>query len=132
MSQFEEELQKKIETGEVPPEEDFDAKAYQEIFRVLKQEPGYHLSARFAEKVISKVNEKQNRALSKDYFWFFTGVFFFLLTSVITLMFVNLRLDLGFLKVMSDYKGLAAFGAAFIILINWLDKRLVRAKLIEH
>ena len=37
MNQFEEELQKKIEKGEVPPEEDFDAKAYQEIFRVLKK-----------------------------------------------------------------------------------------------
>jgi hypothetical protein len=132
MNQFEEELQKKIERGEVAPGEDLDVKAYQEIFRVLKKEPGYQLSPRFAENVVSRIDERHNRSLSKDYFWFFTGLFFFLLTSIITLVFTNFRLDFGFLNVMSEYKSLAIFGAAFIVFINWLDKRVVKRRLLHN
>ena len=131
MNQFEEELQKKIERGELAPGEDLDVKAYQEVFRVLKKEPDYKLSARFAENVVSKISERHNRSLSKDYFWFFSGLFFFLLASAITLMFTNFRLDFGFLNGMSEYKSLAIFGAAFIVFINWLDKRVVKERLLD-
>ena len=131
MNQFEEELQKKIESGELTGNEDLDVKAYQEVFRVLKIEPDYKLSARFAESVVLRINERDNKSLSKDYFWFFTGLFFFLLTSGITLVFTNFRLDFGFLNGMSEYKSLAIFGAAFIVFINWLDKRVVKERLLD-
>ena len=126
MNQFEEELQKNIEKGEVPTGEDLDVRAYQEVFRALKKDPGYQLSSGFAERVVSKLNERQNRFLSSDYFWFLSGLLFVLITSIITLMFTNFRLDLGFLSVMSDYTGLVVFGAIFIVFLNWLDKRLIR------
>ena len=125
MNNFEEELQKNIEKGQSPVGDDLDVRAYQEVFRVLKKDPGYQLSSGFAEKVISKVNQTQNGSLSRDYLWFFSGLLFVLITSVITLMFTNFRLDFGFLNVMSDYTGLAFFGLIFIIFLNWLDKRLV-------
>ena len=132
MNDFEEELQKNIEKGRIPLGDDLDVRAYQEVFRALNKDPGYQLSSGFAEKVIWKVNEKQNRSLSRDYLWFFSGLLFFLLASAITLMFTNFRLDFGFLNVMSDYKGLAFFGVTFILFLNWLDKRLVRPRLIHR
>ena len=132
MNQFEEELQKNIEKGQVPAGEDLDARAYQEVFRVLKKDPGYQLSPGFAAKVVSKLNEKHDRSFSKDYLWFFTGLLFVLVTSAITLTLTNFRLDFGFLTVMSDYTGLALFGITFILFLNWLDKRLVKPRLTEQ
>lgn len=132
MNQFEEELQKNIEKGQVPAGEDLDVRAYQEVFRVLKKDPGCELSSGFAAKVVSKVNEKHDRSLSNDYLWFFTGLLFVLVTSAITLTFTNFRLDFGFLTVMSDYSGLALFGITFILFLNWLDKRLVKPGLTEQ
>lgn len=131
MNPFEEEMQKNIEKGQVPTGEDLDVRAYQEVFRVLKKDPGYQLSSGFAAKVVSKVHEQHDRSLSNDYLWFFTGLLFLLVTSAITLTFTHFRFDFGFLTVMSDYTGLALFGITFIVFLNWLDKRLVKPRLTE-
>ena len=132
MNQYEEELQNNIERGLTHDGDDLDAKAYREIFRALQKEPGYELRSRFAQNVVAKIVAKQRREQSRDYFWFFAGLFVLFIASLATIIATGFRLDFGFLKTMADYKGLAGFAVVFIILLNWLDKRLVREKLMQN
>lgn len=126
MNSHEEELQKKVERGEASDVDGLDVKAYQQVFHALGKDPEYPLPPGFAHRVVANVLRKQESRYSKDYFWFGAGIFFLLVVFAGTVVFVGFRLDLGFLSVMSDYKGLAIFGVSFITLLHLLDRRLVR------
>ena len=129
MNPYEEEMQRNVESGMTPDRDDLDARAYREVFRALQKDPGYRVPPGFAEKVLHRVTMKQEKALMRDYYWFFAGILFVLSSAVVTLVIIDVRLDFGFLNVMSEYRGLAVFAIIFIAFINWLDKRLVRQKL---
>lgn len=132
MNPYEEELQNNIERGHHGDGEEMDAKVYRQVFDALKKDPGYSLPPRFAEKVIAKIAARQKKEQLRDYFWFAAGLFLFLVAAVVTLVVTGFRLDFGFLQTMADYKGLALFGLLFVVFLNWLDKRLVRQKLMHH
>ncbi|MGC1241148.1 MAG: hypothetical protein WA874_06160 [Chryseosolibacter sp.] len=127
MNPYEEELQKAVENGRLA-ESSEDGKAYQAVFRALKKEPAYRLPAGFAERIVSTVAARKADGTSKDYFWFGAGLFVLTIAFVGTILYTGFRLDFGFLKGMSNYKGLAVFGIAFIIFLNFLDKKLVKEK----
>jgi len=131
MNPYEEELQAKIERGETPAGKEMDVKAYQKVFHALKKDPGYKLSGDFATRIAMQIQARQEGKLSNDYFWFGAGLFFLALAFLATVLFTGFRFDFGFLNVMSDYKGLALFGIAFIVLLNWLDKRLIKTRKIQ-
>lgn len=128
MKTYEDELQGSIERGETPAGKEIDVKAYQKVFHALKKDPGYELPADFASRVALLVQSRQQGQLSKDYFWFGAGIFFLAIAFLATVLFTGFKLDFGFLNVMSDYKGLALFGIAFIVFLNWIDRRLIREK----
>ena len=132
MNPYEEDLQGKIDRGEIPSERDMDVQAYRKVFRALKKDPGYELSADFASRVARQIQSEQPTRLSNDYFWFGAGLFFLAIAFLATVLFTGFKLDFGFLNVMSDYKGLAIFGIGFIVFLNWLDKRLIKQKQIQH
>jgi len=132
MSPYEEELQKNIENSPRLESDDLNTRSYQEVFRVLSKDPGYELPQQFASKVIARLEERKRRDQSRDYFWFFAGLTFILLVSVGTIIYIGYKPDFGFLAGMSEYKGLVAFAIAFIIFLNWLDKRLVKEKIMQH
>ena len=132
MNPYEEELQGKIERGETPTEKEMDVKAYQQIFHALKKDPGYELSADFASRIALQVQGRQQGKFSKDYFWFGAGIFFLATAFLATVLFTGFKFDFGFLNVMSDYKGLALFGIAFVVFLNYLDKRLIKEKQMQH
>ena len=129
MNSYEEEMQRNVEAGTSPGRDDLDARAYREVFRALQKDPGYGVPPGFAETVLHRVSAKQEKALMRDYLWFFAGILFVLSSAVVTLVITEVRLDFGFLNVMPQYRGLAVFAIIFILFINWLDKRLVRQKL---
>ncbi len=133
MSAHDEELQKAAEEGRSFDADNMDEKAYREVFRVLKKDPGYELSTHFAERVVASIATKQSSRNYRDYIWFAAGVLVLLAAFVGTMLYAGLTFnlkglgfDLGFLSGMSDYKGLAIFGAIFVALLNWLDKRILR------
>jgi len=129
MNAHEEELQNSVEKGQKPHVENIDMKAYEEVFRVLKKDPGYELPPRFAERIVARIVADRESRNSADYFWFGAGLFFLLGVSIATIILIGFRFDFGFLGVMSDYKGLAVFGVLFVLFLNWLDKRLVRGRM---
>lgn len=130
MKETEEELQNNIESGRAAGGRDADA--YRRLFRALQKEPEYELPADFAHKVMARAGTRQASRLSNDYLWFAAGILFLAGSFAVTLKFVDFHLDLGFLVIMADYKGLAIFGIIFILCLNWLDKKLVRGKHVQH
>lgn len=120
-----EELQRKIESG-LPDEGSVDARAYREVFNALSTEPKSSIAPNFADKVVSRVVAKNQKSEARDYFWLGFGLVFLLIGFVVALLVVGPVLNFGFLKDMSGYAGLFAFGAGIIIAFNWLDKRILQ------
>lgn len=128
MNTYEEEFQKDVEAGRIPPSEGIDARAYHTVFRALQREPDFALPPGFAARVASRISAQKEKGTSTDYFWFGAGIFVLTIAFVGTILYTGFSLDFGFLKGMSDYKGLVVFGIAFIIFLNFLDKKLVKEK----
>jgi hypothetical protein len=129
MNSYEEEIQKNIEAGRPSDDNDMDAKAYREVFRVLKtSSPETSLPINFADKIVARIIEKQKRESARDFFWFGAGIFFMVVALIVTIYYTGFKFDLGFLKGMSAYTGLFVFGIAFILLLNVLEKRIVPRK----
>lgn len=132
MNAYEEDMQRSLEGGQIPEGEELDVKAYRQVFRVLEKDPGFHLSPEFASRIVARVKSQARTRDSRDYFWFGAGIFFLVITSLATILKIGFQFDFGFLKAMSDYKGLAVFGIVFILFLNWLDKRLVRDRHVQQ
>lgn len=130
MKEFEEELQNRIESG--GSTQGADADAYRRVFSAIGKEPAYKVPVDFAGKVMSQIDARRSTSLSRDYIWFGIGIVFLVISFLVTLTFVDFRIDFGFLKVMADYKGLAVFGIAFILALNWLDKKLLFDKSVHE
>lgn len=124
MNRNEEELQKLIEAGDSPG----DAIAYKKIFTALSKSPEVSLPHDFADKIVSRVIENQKQSDARDLFWLGTGLFSLLVAFIGTIVYTGFRLNLGFLEEMSGYSGLFVFGVAFIILLHWVDRRILSSK----
>ena len=138
MNPYEEELQKNIEAGQKPTGDDPDMQAYHEVFRRLNREPDFQLSPAFSDKVVSRLLEEKSNPY-RDFVWLGVGIFF-LIASCMTAMWMsgiklnlNFRFtDLVFLKNISGYAGLFAFGVIFVIVLNQLDKKILSPKRDMH
>lgn len=130
MNLNEEELQNAMEAGKTPDASSADEKAYRLLFDSLSKEPEHKLSPAFADKVIQKIMaQNQKKESSRDIWWLGVGIFFMLIGLAIAIVFVGARFDLGFLKEVSDYKGLVIAGAILITVFNLLDKKIVRSRI---
>lgn len=125
---FEDELQGKVESGAHLNETDPDVKAFRGVFRALSKENNAHLSTDFADRVVAKVVANRRTQDARDHFWFGTGIFILLIAFVGTILYTGFKIDFGFLKDFSGYAGPFVFGAGFILLLHWLDKRLIQKK----
>jgi hypothetical protein len=128
---LEEELQQRAENEKLygVEKDDLDAKAYVEVFNVLKGIQGYEVPPKFADNVMDKITVKHGTKasiFSNDYFWFGAGLTLLMSLAVATVMMTKVKIDMGFLNAMSAYKGLFIFGVLFVIVLNVLDKRLIR------
>ena len=125
MTTKEEELQNQIEkTGSSL--EGVDAYAYKKVFDALKQEPDFHLPINFADQIVSKIEVKKESSL--DFLWLGIGVFMFGIAAIVAIVLTDFRVSFGALKFVSGYPGLFIFGGAFILFIQWLDKKLIGSK----
>ena len=52
----------------------------------------------------------------------------FALAAVVAIVLTDFKVSFGALKFMAGYPGLFIFGAAFVLVLQWLDNKLVRPK----
>lgn len=123
-----EELQKNIESGKIPSGDDADASAYRHVFNALSREPDLSLPPSFADRVLQKIELQQERSKKREYLWMAAGFFLLAIAFIIVVVASGFKLNLGFLNGLSTHKGLLVFAAAFLIFLQWLDKRLLHKK----
>ena len=123
-----EEIQKRIEAGNHGNTK--DELAYKLVFRALKKEVEFPLSNSFAEKVMFMVQEKQAPKAKSlfEYIYFAIGIGLILTGFGLSIALTGFTLDWGFLKSLSNYKGLFIMGAILVMLFNLIDIRLIRGK----
>lgn len=118
-----EELQKQIEAG-MPAHND-DGEAYQLVFNALKKEPAFHVSLPFADRIIAKIEKREEQ---RDFRWLALGISLSLIALIVTLALTK-AWTVGVFSFISGYPGLIVFGVAFIVLLQWVDKRVLRKHL---
>lgn len=115
-----EELQKQVEIG--LPSQHEDGEAYRHLFKALKKEPAFHVSLPFADRVLARIDKKEEQ---RDFRWLAVGIFLSVIALVITLALTK-AWTIGVFSFISGYPGLIVFGIAFIVLLQWVDKRIIR------
>lgn len=128
MNYNDDDLQQKIENNQLVNDDDLDIKAYRIVFNSLDKLPEEKLSASFADRVVAKVIERRKREGSRDLWWFGIGMVFLVISCIAAFVFAELPLTLGFLKNISSYTGVFVFGAAFIIALNLLEKKVIQRR----
>ncbi|NOT75324.1 MAG: hypothetical protein HOP08_10370 [Cyclobacteriaceae bacterium] len=123
MNSAEEELQNEFERSGKSGSE-IDMHSYKIVFDALKKEPDFNLSYNFADKVIAKIEVKKED--SKDSFWIVMGVLSFVIAAIISIVLTDFKLNFGAFRFLSGYAGLFAFGIVFILVLHWIDKKLIR------
>ncbi len=126
MSYTDEELQNKFDRQKFSGE-GIDAESYRSVFDALKQEPHYSLPLNFADKMVDLVEAKENqKQSSRDTFWFAFGLALFVVGSGVAVYLTNFKLSVGVFKFASGYQGLLIFAITFVLLLNWVDSKLIR------
>lgn len=127
----EEEIQHRLEAGDKITGSDVDA--YRKVFDALKREPDFRLPINFADSVMNRITSKQESR--SEYFVIAGGVLFFIIAAIVTYALMDftlsadvfkLQADVGAYQFVKNYSGLFIFGAAFIILLQWVDKRFIK------
>lgn len=125
MKSTQEELQNQIENGLV--NESDDAHAYQRVFDALKKEPDFHVSLPFADRIVAIIEKKEEK---RDYWWMAIGIFLAMLAMVISLALTSPHWTAGVFKFISSYSSLVVFGIACIVLLQWVDRKVIKKRLI--
>ena len=125
MKRSEEELQNQIEKGLVD-ESSEDARAYQRVFDALKKEPDFHVSLPFADRIIALVDTKEEQ---RDYWWLAAGIFLIVIALIISLVLTSAHWTSGVFTFVSGYPGLIGFGVAFILLLQWVDRKVIKKQM---
>jgi hypothetical protein len=124
MTTREEELQNEILTGAA--DDSVDGVAYKKVFKALSVEPEFSLPINFADKVIRQIENKEAKSTVREMYWLAAGVLALMVAAIVSAIIVGFKPSFGAFKFLAGYPGLFAFGLVFILLIQWLDKKLVR------
>ena len=126
MNPKDEALQKQIERRDFPAE-GIDAHAYQKVFDALSREPEYTLPVYFADRLVTLIESKEKaKEISRDNFWLVLGLFSLLIALLVAFVMTDFKLSFGAFQFLAGYPGLIFFGFAFIALLNWVDKKIIR------
>jgi len=126
MNNKDEELQKQFDEGNFLANT-VDAQAYQKVFVALKREPEYTLPVYFADRLVTLIESKEKaKEVSRDNFWLGLGLFSFVITLIVAFALTDFKPSFGAFRFFAGYPGLVFFGIAFILFLNWLDKKIIR------
>lgn len=118
-----EELQEQIERGDHSDSK--DAKAYRLVFAALRREPAFRLRTTFADRVARRAFQVEARS-SHEIVWLLLGLFSFVVALGLAMYLTGFKPSFGAFEFVSSYPGLFLFGALFVGLLQWVDKRIIR------
>jgi hypothetical protein len=126
MTTQDEELQNKILSGLA--DDSNDGIAYKKVINALSTETDFHLPINFADNVLRQIERKEQKSTSHEMYWLVAGIFVLSVGAIIGALLSGFKPSFGAFKFLASYPGLLAFGFAFILFIQWLDRRIVRPK----
>jgi hypothetical protein len=126
MTTQDEELQNKILSGLA--DDSNDGIAYKKVINALSTEPDFHLSLHFADNVLRQIERKEQKSTAREMYWLAAGIFVLSVGAVVGAILSGFKPSFGGFKFLASYPGLLAFGLAFILFIQWLDRKIVRPK----
>ncbi len=127
MTTRDEELQNKLLTGAA--DNSVDGAAYKKVFKALSTEPAFNLSINFADKLIRQIENKEAKSAAHEMHWLAAGIFLLFMAAIVGAVLSGFKPGFGAFKFWASYPGLFVFGLAFILLIQWLDKKWVKPRL---
>ncbi|MBS1557268.1 MAG: hypothetical protein JST69_00970 [Bacteroidetes bacterium] len=116
-------IQHQIEKGDVPA--GWEGRAYRIVFNALKRKPDFKLPSDFAHRVAGMAPVRAN-VFNWDKFFLILGSAGSLVLLLYAILLFRPTLSVGVFRFFSSYAGLAFFGIGFILLLNWLDQKLIR------
>ena len=120
-------LQQQVESGK--DDGSVDATAYRKVFEVLRKESGPALPPSFADTIVVMVQQRNSSSASRlVIFLALIGGIFAIALLVIATILTGFKLQLGFLEPIRHFGGMFLFGTLFILMLNWIDKILIRKK----
>jgi hypothetical protein len=127
MKTKDEELQNKIIAGGT--DGSADGLVYKKVFDAITVEPSFNLPFNFADTVIKQIENREAKSTAYDLRWLAVGIFVLLLGAVVGGVLSGFKPSFGAFKFWASYPGLFAFGLAFILFLQWLDKKWVNPRL---
>lgn len=124
----EDEIQQQIEGGRHPQND--DETAYLHVFNALKKAPAEMPVSGLADRVLLRLEKRSKRSWVELVLPVLGGVLL-LAGLVVTVVLTKFKINFGFLSAMRDYAGLIVFGVCFILLLNIIDRLVVRKKLVD-
>jgi hypothetical protein len=115
-------IQKQTEAG--APPSTAEGEAYRMVFEALRKEPQYRLPSNFASKVAAKAMAE--KGFNWDKFFLISGCIATVAAFIYALISIKASFSVGVFQFFSSYYGLAVFGIVFVLLLQWIDRRLVR------
>ncbi len=126
----EDDIQQQIERGKYPQNQ--DEAAYLHVFNALKKMPSDQPVHGLADRVVLRL-EKRSVSTRSSLEWALSifGGLLLLAGLGATVVLTNFKLNFGFLSAMRDYTGLVVFGIVFIVVLNVIDRQLVRKRIFD-
>ena len=126
MKKEDDDLQNQFDQGDYSTD-GIDGQAYQKVFDALKQEPEYTLPVYFADRLLSRIESKEKvKETSRDNVWLGLGLFSMIIALIVSFALTDFQISAGAFQFFGSHAGLIAFGVAFILLLNWVDKKIIR------
>ncbi len=126
MKTTDEDLQRQFDKGDFSAE-GIDAQGYHKVFDALNKEPEFSLPMNFVDKMMAKIESREkSKETSRDNLWLGLGLFSFFIAFIVAAVLTGFKISVGAFEFFSSHYGLVFFGAAFIALLNWLDKKIVK------
>ena len=126
MKSSDDELQNQFDQGNYTAD-GIDGQAYQKVYSALKREPDYTLPVYFADRLLSRIeSEEKVKETSRDNWWLGLGLLSFVIVLIVSLVLTDFQPSAGAFQFLAGHAGLISFGLGFILLLNWIDKKVIR------
>ena len=102
------------------------------IEEALRKEPSFRLSENFGYNVLQAIKAKEKRSQRTIYFWMIIGILFMCTSGavIVTIFFPNLLSSFSAENQVNNLIPLAVVVGVLVVFIQYLDKKLVKDRLV--